>query len=375
MRYCKILKDQLILHRWYLGRGRHQNVGLWNGEVFLTIGRKFIIEHEHYYEDELLNKPDLRTFKPFLLIDEGTFELGNRIPKERLFPDRWYLGREKDSNVALWDGEHFLNIDIKKSNELMKIEPYYEASSVDAVSGSFQPLALIDEGTVEPIGRLDRGQINYGKSLLIGEEENAYRPLFEVQVLKFIDEYKFKGEGPKPIDREEFEDICRYYSLSPRTIDSLFDRSLISLSGNDVILTEDGEKYIEEKSPRRSRKTARRLPEAIEVYDKVLGVNPQYAKSWYNKGVALAKLRRFLEAIETYSKALEVKPKYVEAWRSKGVALEELKKFPEAIEAYGNFVKLCDLPKYTKYKYNGDVSKVKDVIRQLCEKVERGKKE
>lgn len=29
-------------NRWYVGRGRNGNVGLWDGESFLVIGSKFL---------------------------------------------------------------------------------------------------------------------------------------------------------------------------------------------------------------------------------------------------------------------------------------------------------------------------------------------
>lgn len=60
---CKLKKN-----RWYLGRGRNSNVGLWNGKCFLTICKKFnmwVIKYEGYYSKKY------GCFQPFLLIDEG----------------------------------------------------------------------------------------------------------------------------------------------------------------------------------------------------------------------------------------------------------------------------------------------------------------
>jgi len=64
-----IPKAELIKGRWYLGRGRCANIGLWDGRHFLTIGYKFedaVVKREPYYEQ------DSGCFQPFLLIDEGT---------------------------------------------------------------------------------------------------------------------------------------------------------------------------------------------------------------------------------------------------------------------------------------------------------------
>lgn len=71
--------DELEVGRWYVGRGRNANVGLWNGECFLVIGscgkpvswkpRKWVnepcIKQEPYFTAEG------GCFQPFLLIDEG----------------------------------------------------------------------------------------------------------------------------------------------------------------------------------------------------------------------------------------------------------------------------------------------------------------
>lgn len=61
--------EQLSQGAWYVGRGRNGNVGLWDGEMFLVIGKKFgrpVIKYESPYSD------DEGTFQAFLRIDEGT---------------------------------------------------------------------------------------------------------------------------------------------------------------------------------------------------------------------------------------------------------------------------------------------------------------
>lgn len=64
----QIPKEELIKGRWYLGRGRNNNLGYWNGNSFLTIGFKFnapVIKFEDYYEEKS------GCFQPFKIIDEG----------------------------------------------------------------------------------------------------------------------------------------------------------------------------------------------------------------------------------------------------------------------------------------------------------------
>lgn len=63
-----IPKTDLIVGRWYVGRGRNGNVGLWNGEDFLLPAKSFphrTLKHEPYYTAEE------GTFQPFREIDEG----------------------------------------------------------------------------------------------------------------------------------------------------------------------------------------------------------------------------------------------------------------------------------------------------------------
>lgn len=64
----QIPKNKLVKGRWYLGRGRNNNLGYWDGRYFLTIGFKFnepMIKREEYY------KKNSGCFQPFLLIGEG----------------------------------------------------------------------------------------------------------------------------------------------------------------------------------------------------------------------------------------------------------------------------------------------------------------
>jgi hypothetical protein len=67
MKASQIPLEELIRDRYYVGRGRCANVGLWTGEWFLTVGDKFSarMKMEGYY------KAEYGSFQPFRLIDEG----------------------------------------------------------------------------------------------------------------------------------------------------------------------------------------------------------------------------------------------------------------------------------------------------------------
>ncbi|HEV3080317.1 MAG TPA: hypothetical protein VGY66_11080 [Gemmataceae bacterium] len=58
----------LIVGRWYIGRGRNGNVGVWDGYRFLVVAEKFedyVVKLEPYYTE------DSGCFQPFAAVDEG----------------------------------------------------------------------------------------------------------------------------------------------------------------------------------------------------------------------------------------------------------------------------------------------------------------
>ena len=66
--FTQIPLNCLAKGRWYVGRGRNSNVGLWDGKFFLVIGWKidsWRIKQEPYYTDES------GCFQPFIMLDEG----------------------------------------------------------------------------------------------------------------------------------------------------------------------------------------------------------------------------------------------------------------------------------------------------------------
>jgi tetratricopeptide (TPR) repeat protein len=84
----------------------------------------------------------------------------------------------------------------------------------------------------------------------------------------------------------------------------------------------------------------RRYKEAIECYDMAIKINPNYADAWNNKGVSLGKLGKYKEAIECNDRAVKIDPNYADAWNNKGVSLGKLGKYKEAIECYDMAIKI-----------------------------------
>jgi tetratricopeptide (TPR) repeat protein len=64
--------------------------------------------------------------------------------------------------------------------------------------------------------------------------------------------------------------------------------------------------------------------EAIKVLNKSIGIDPEYADAWYNKGNALYYQGKCGDAIEAYDKAIEIKPKLEAAWSNKVAILKGL---------------------------------------------------
>jgi tetratricopeptide (TPR) repeat protein len=52
----------------------------------------------------------------------------------------------------------------------------------------------------------------------------------------------------------------------------------------------------------------KRYGEAIECYGKVIEINPNDERAWFEKGTLLNGLRRDEEAIECYDKVIEINP-------------------------------------------------------------------
>jgi len=63
--------------------------------------------------------------------------------------------------------------------------------------------------------------------------------------------------------------------------------------------------------------------EAIEAFDKAIGIDPKFLCAWVNKGITLSKIGRFGEAIEAINHAIEINPESPRAWKYKGIILKK----------------------------------------------------
>jgi tetratricopeptide (TPR) repeat protein len=89
---------------------------------------------------------------------------------------------------------------------------------------------------------------------------------------------------------------------------------------------------------------------AIELYEQMLELDPNYAPGYINLGTLHFHLRQFKKAEELYRKATETDPGYVLAFFDLGNVLDELERHDESIAAYQRSVELS--PRYADAHYN-----------------------
>ena len=77
-----------------------------------------------------------------------------------------------------------------------------------------------------------------------------------------------------------------------------------------------------------------KLQEAVQVYDRAIQLNPDYAEAHSNLGVALQELGKLEDAEASYRKAIALKPDYADAHSNLGVTLQELGKLEGALVQY-----------------------------------------
>jgi tetratricopeptide (TPR) repeat protein len=89
---------------------------------------------------------------------------------------------------------------------------------------------------------------------------------------------------------------------------------------------------------------------AIDNYNQVLKIKPDYAEAYYNLGVVL-KVKGDLEAaIDSYKQALNIKPDYTEVYNNMGNALRDKGDLEAAIDSYKQALKIK--PDFAEAYYN-----------------------
>jgi eukaryotic-like serine/threonine-protein kinase len=73
------------------------------------------------------------------------------------------------------------------------------------------------------------------------------------------------------------------------------------------------------------------IDEAIDCYDKVVGIEPDNVDAWNNRGVCLRKQGKFEQALDSYSRALDVEKNNVSALSNRGNCLYSMNRLHDAL--------------------------------------------
>jgi tetratricopeptide (TPR) repeat protein len=89
---------------------------------------------------------------------------------------------------------------------------------------------------------------------------------------------------------------------------------------------------------------------AIDLYEEILKLDPEYAAAYINLGTIQFHLRQYGLAEQLYRRATEADPEYVLAFFDLGNVLDELERPDESIAAYRQAIALA--PHYADAHYN-----------------------
>ena len=96
--------------------------------------------------------------------------------------------------------------------------------------------------------------------------------------------------------------------------------------------------------------------EAIQDYNKVIELNPNFVNAYYNRGIAKFNLQDYREAIQDYNKVIELNPNYADAYYSRGNAKGKLQDYRGAIQDFNKAIQLN--PKLAEAYNNRGLAKI-----------------
>ncbi len=90
--------------------------------------------------------------------------------------------------------------------------------------------------------------------------------------------------------------------------------------------------------------------QAVEIYQRILEVQPNHAPSCINLGTLYYNQHQYAQAEQMYRRATVADPRYALAFFDLGNVLDEMRRLPDAIEAYRRAIALA--PDYGDAHYN-----------------------
>ncbi|HET7747907.1 MAG TPA: tetratricopeptide repeat protein [Terriglobales bacterium] len=149
--------------------------------------------------------------------------------------------------------------------------------------------------------------------------------------------FRHEGKALEPIAGQfvmDFDPADKVVAADPRLRAITADQGVAELFARGIALEEEP-----------STQT-----EAIEVYQKVLELEPQHAATHINLGTIFYNRQDFTKAEHHYRAAIEADPRYALAYFDLGNVLDETGRVPEAIKAYSTALMLA--PTYGDAHYN-----------------------
>ncbi|HKW67767.1 MAG TPA: tetratricopeptide repeat protein [Terriglobales bacterium] len=149
--------------------------------------------------------------------------------------------------------------------------------------------------------------------------------------------FRHEGKALEPIAGQfvmDFDPADKVVAANPRLRTIAADEGVAELFARGIALEEEP-----------STQT-----EAIEVYQKVLELEPQHAAAHINVGTIFYNRQDFAQAEHHYRAAIEADPRYALAYFDLGNVLDETGRVPEAIKAYSTALMLA--PTYGDAHYN-----------------------
>nr|WP_321398778.1 tetratricopeptide repeat protein [uncultured Desulfobacter sp.] len=83
-----------------------------------------------------------------------------------------------------------------------------------------------------------------------------------------------------------------------------------------------------------------RIEEAIQAFDRMLLLNPDFSEGYYNRGVAFSETGQRQAAVEDYSRAVGLNPDFYNAHLNLGLTLDRLGRCDEAIHSFDQAIAL-----------------------------------
>ena len=149
--------------------------------------------------------------------------------------------------------------------------------------------------------------------------------------------FRHEGKALEPIAGQfvmDFDPADKVVAANPRLRTIAADEGVAELFARGIALEEEP-----------STQT-----EAIDVYQKVLELEPQHAAAHINVGTIFYNRQDFAQAEHHYRAAIEADPRYALAYFDLGNVLDETGRVPEAIKAYSTALMLA--PTYGDAHYN-----------------------